>query len=71
MKNEIPKCITTVFDPNDEFETSLAKHVVSKGNRSRYIKRLIYNDMIGAREQISTTVHEDLEEENNEMAGFF
>lgn len=68
---KIPGCITAVFDKTDEFELSLAMHVVSKGNRSRYIKRLIYNDMMSVKNQVTTTIQEEPDEDAEAMAGFF
>lgn len=68
---KIPSCITAVFDETDEFELSLAMHVVSKGNRSRYIKRLIYNDMMNVKNQVTTTIHEEPNEDREAMTGFF
>lgn len=71
-KKEIPSCITASFDPGDEFEMSLAAYVVSKGNRSRYIKRLIYNDMMGVQNQITATTSPVVESEDRaEIEAFF
>lgn len=71
MTDKLPKCITAVFDLGDEFEKMLATHVVSKGNRSRYIKRLIYDDLKGVRNQISTTMYEEEISDKNEIEAFF
>jgi hypothetical protein len=73
MKEELPQCITASIDLTDEFEVSLVKHVISKGNRSKYLKRLIYNDMIGVKQMVTTTVYEDEEEDDDIEAieGFF
>lgn len=71
MKEKIPGCITAIFDVTDDFEKSLAMHVVSKGNRSRYIKRLIYNDMMNIKSQVTTTIHEEPDEDKEAMTGFF
>lgn len=66
-----PTCITASIDIDDPFENSLLDHVKSKGNRSRYIKRLIYNDMMGAMRQVTTTIHEEPDEDREAMGGFF
>lgn len=66
-----PTSITVSIDLMDEFEASLLKHVISKGNRSKYLKRLIYNDMIGVKMQIATTVMEEEYENEEAVNGFF
>ena len=39
------KCKTVSFDMEDKHEEDLLKHVESQGKFSRYVKRLIANDM--------------------------
>lgn len=73
MKDEkLPKCITAHIDLDDEFETSLARHVKKQGNQSRFLKRLIYDHMRGVSQQVAvTTVHQEVEEGSEAMNGFF
>jgi hypothetical protein len=63
-------CISISIDLTDEFESELLKYVESKGNKSRYIKRLIHADQLG-RKEMTITTHEIVEEDNSEMKGFF
>jgi hypothetical protein len=62
--------ISISIDLTDEFESELLKWVESKGNKSRYIKRLIHNDKLGKKEMTITT-HEVVEDSHEEMKGFF
>ena len=39
------KCKTVSFDLEDKYEEDLLRHVESQGKFSRYVKRLIANDM--------------------------
>lgn len=65
--------ISVSIDLTDEFESELLKHVTKKGNKSRYIKRLIHEDMLGTKR--ATIVSIDQNDHTNEhkeaMAGFF
>lgn len=65
--------ISVSIDLTDEFEGELLKHVTKKGNKSRYIKRLIHEDMIGAKRatNVSTEQNDHISEHKKAMAGFF
>lgn len=61
--------ISVNIDLEDDFEVSLLKYVQSKGNKSKYIKRLIYDAMKGFNHAPALVVQE--EEKNEAMDGFF
>lgn len=66
--------ISISIDLRDEFETALLKHVESQVNKSRYIKRLIYADMMGVTEAVQVVqVEEERDEDENikAMKDFF
>lgn len=65
--------ISICIDLSDEMESKLLAHVRSKGNRSRYIKRLIYDDLMQVHRQITTATHyvEDVVEDTDSMQSFF
>ena len=49
----------------DETERKLLEHIHAKGNRSKYIKRLIYDDLMNVRNLVTSTteyVEETIEE---------
>lgn len=64
--------ISICIDLTDEIESKLLAHVRSKGNRSRYLKRLIYDDLMQVHKQIVTSTHyeEDSSSDLNNMEGF-
>ena len=64
--------ISISIDLKDELESKLLAHVHSKGNRSRYLKRLIYDDLMHVQRQITTTTHyvEENEIDFESMEGF-
>ena len=65
--------ISICIDLSDETEMKLLEHVHSKGNRSRYLKRLIYDDLMQVHRQITTTIHyeEDTTSDFEAMEAFF
>ena len=64
-------CITINIDLQDDWEVKLFEHVKGKKNKSRYLKRLIHDDLMGVKNMIMATVTPELEIDNEEMAGFF
>ncbi len=56
----------------DEIERKLLDHVRSKGNRSKYIKRLIYDDLMMVRNLVTTTtiVDDTLDDDADSMKGY-
>lgn len=57
----------------DEMERQLLDHVRSKGNRSKYIKRLIYDDLMMLRNLVTTTtayVKEEISDDTDSMKSF-
>lgn len=74
------KCKTISFDTTDEIEDKLLQHAESKGNFSRYVKRLIEKDRSGwgvaggngiegiEFEDIKTEIED--EENGDELSGF-
>lgn len=64
--------ISISIDLRDELESKLLAHVHSKGNRSRYLKRLIYDDLMQVQRQITTITNymEDNEGDIEAMEGF-
>lgn len=75
MTTPLKTSISVSIDLTDDFERLLFNYVVNKGNKSRFLKRLIYNDMAGiqtARETTITTHEEEAPTEIiNAMKGFF
>lgn len=65
--------ISVSIDLTDEFEGELLKHVTKKGNKSRYIKRLIHEDMLGAKRAtiVSIDQNDHINEHKEAMAGFY
>lgn len=66
-------CISTSIDLTNEFDRQLYEHVKKKGNQSKYLRHLIYTDiMLGAR-QLTTTIvtAQEEEEEDSEAANSF
>lgn len=63
--------ITINIDLQDDWEVKLFEHVKGKKNKSRYLKRLIHDDLMGVKNMIMATVTPDLEIGEEEMAGFF
>jgi len=62
------------IDLTDEMESKLLNHVKSKGNRSRYLKKLIYDDLMQVQRQITTRTHyveDEVSLDMEAMKGFF
>lgn len=58
---------------NDETECKLLEHVKKKGNRSKYLKRLIYDDLLQVHRQLTTTTFVEPETNDTDidaMQGF-
>lgn len=69
------KIVSFSFDLADDIELKMFKHLKAKGpgKRSRYIRRLIYDDLMGVKNLITTTTHEveeDSSEDFDAMQGF-
>lgn len=69
------KIVSFSFDLADDVELKMYNHLVSKGpgRRSRYIRRLIYDDLMGVKNLITTTTHiveEESSEDFDAMQGF-
>lgn len=60
------------FDLTDEYEKRLLEHVekVEKGRFSRYIKRLIANDMEGRQVRPVSVVSVEVEDDDDSVDGF-
>ncbi|MEK4255399.1 hypothetical protein [Ureibacillus sp. FSL K6-2830] len=66
------KIIPISLNLNDEIDLRLLEHLNKKGNRSKYLKRLIYDDLMGVKKLITTAVHveEEHDEDLDSMKGF-
>lgn len=53
------KIVPVSFSLNDETENKMLEHIDKKGNRSKYLKKLIYDDMMNVQRLITTTTHYD------------
>ena len=66
--------ISISINLNDEIECKLLDHVDKKGNRSKFLKRLIYDDLMQVQRQITTTTHFEepitIDEDSEAMQGF-
>lgn len=68
------KIISISINLIDDIEIELFEHLSKKSNRSKYLKRLIYDDLKQVRNQITTTVEhfeETLDKDLEAMNGFF
>ena len=57
----------------DEMEKKMLDHVHAKGNRSKYLKKLIYDDLMEVRNLITATTHYEndiINEDTDAMKGF-
>ena len=63
--------ITINIDLQDEWERKLFEHVKEKGNKSRYLKRLIHDDLMGIRNLFTPTLTPELEVKEEDLQGFF
>lgn len=65
--------ISIAIDLEDEVEVELLNHVKNKGNRSKYIKRLIYDDMMGINKKMSSAPiqHEENDDDLKAMMDAF
>lgn len=66
--------ISISIDLTDDFEKKLLKYVEGKGNKSRYIKRLIHEDLMGVKALPVAVYQEEETDEDKEAAakgGFF
>ncbi|RUL56445.1 hypothetical protein [Lysinibacillus antri] len=57
----------------DEMERKMLDHVHAKGNRSKYIKRLIYDDLMEIRNLVTATTHyaeETIDDDSDSMEAF-
>lgn len=75
-KNETVTSISLAINLLDEYDKEIFDHVMKKGSRKKsgYLKRLIYNDMMGiGKREMTITTHEIEDEEMDEeaMKGFF
>ncbi|MBM7607594.1 hypothetical protein JOD29_000838 [Lysinibacillus composti] len=57
--SNIRKIVPISLNLEDETESKLFEHLNKKGNRSRYLKRLIYDDLMQVGNLITTTVQVD------------
>ena len=64
-------CITINIDLQDDWELKLFEHVKGKKNKSRYLKRLIYDDLMGIKNLFTPTVTPELEVKEEDLQGFF
>ena len=66
--------ISISINTKDETEKALLQHVDNKGNRSKYLKKLIYDDLMQVQRQITTTTYYVEPDTHNEdldaMQGF-
>lgn len=66
--------ISISINLKDETECKLLEHVDKKGNRSKFLKRLIYDDLMQVHRQITTTTHfvepETIDSDLDAMQGF-
>ena len=51
----------------DETERKMLEHVKAKGNRSKYLKRLIYDDLMEVRNMVTTTTQYVEETTNDDI----
>lgn len=63
--------VSIAIDLDDEFEVKLLEHIKSKGNRSRYIKRLIHEDMMGVQKVVAPVVVQEDEDDKDAMLSVF
>lgn len=70
------KIIPFSLNLDDEIELKLFQHLQKKSNRSKYLKRLIYDDLMGVKnipfvaQTTTQTSEEDLEDDSEAMESF-
>lgn len=67
------RIISISMSLSDELEVKLLEHLKKRTNVSKYLKRLIYDDLMNVRPMITTTTEyvEENDEDIDAMKGFF
>ncbi|RHW38687.1 hypothetical protein D1B33_07380 [Lysinibacillus yapensis] len=68
------KIVPISISLTDETEITLLNHLNKRSNRSKYIKKLIYDDLMNVKNVLTSTTHyveQEINEDLESMKGFF